>query len=436
MNNKVVKNAAWIICAKIVQSVLALAISMLTARYLGPSNYGLISYASSVVAFVVPVMQLGLTGTLVQELVAQPEKEGEILGTSLGLSLFSALACMVGVISFTMLANAGEKSTIIVCALYSLMLPAQAIEIIQYWYQAKLESKYASLASLSAYVIISVYKIFLLATGKGIYWFAVSNALDSAIIGCILICFYIKRENGKVRFSFSLAKRLLSRSRHYIISNMMVTIFAQTDRIMLKLMVSDAEAGYYTAAVTCATMTSFVFAAIIDSMRPVIFESKKVDELRFKKGIVALYSIIIYLSLMQSVVFAVGAPLIIRILYGSDYSNAIAVLQILVWYTTFSYMGSVRNIWILAENKQKYLWIINLSGASVNVVLNYILIPVAGAVGAAVASLITQVFTNVFIGFIIKPIRPNNKLIIEACNPKGIGTMAGQAFRKLRIGDR
>ena len=72
--NKVAKNATWIIGCRIVQSVLALIINMLTARYLGPSNYGLITYASSIVAFVVPIMNLGLSNILVQEIVNNPER--------------------------------------------------------------------------------------------------------------------------------------------------------------------------------------------------------------------------------------------------------------------------------------------------------------------------------------------------------------------------
>lgn len=417
-NEKVVKNAAWIIGARIIQSILALVISMFTARYLGPSNYGLISYASSVVAFVVPIMQLGLPSILVQEIVNKPKQEGEILGTSIVLSVISSFACMLGVTTFASVVNAGETTTIIVCALYSLLLLAQAIEIVQYWFQAKLASKYVSITSLVAYAIVSAYKIFLLVTGKSVYWFAVSSALDYAIIGVVLLIIYRRLSDSRLRFSTALAKSMLAKSRYYIVSNMMITIFAQTDRIMLKLMIDDAAAGYYSAAVACAGITGFVFSAIIDSMRPMIFESKKSDNSAFEKNVSRLYCIVIYLSLAQSVFMTLFAPLIINILYGSAYQNTIGILQVLVWYTTFSYMGGVRNIWILAENKQNYLWIINLSGALTNVVLNAILIPLLGGIGAAVASLITQIFTNVLIGFVIKPIIHNNKLILRGCNPK------------------
>ena len=416
--NKVAKNATWIIACKIVQSVLALVINMFTARYLGPSNYGLITYAASLVAFVVPLMQLGLSSIMVQELVNSPEEEGKILGTSITLSVVSSFACIAGVTAFAAIANRGEPVTIIVCLLYSLNLIFQALEMIRYWFQARLISKYTSIISLVAYVIVSGYKLFLLITAKNVFWFAVSNAFDFAIIAFGSLIVYGRKGGARFSFSWELAKRMLSKSRHYIVSGMMVTIFAQTDKIMLKLMLDETQTGYYGAAVECAGVTAFVFAAIIDSFRPSIFEAIKKNEETFEHRLKMLYSIVIYLSLAQSVAMTVFAKLVVRILYGAEYAPASGALMVVVWYTTFSYLGSVRNIWILAKDKQRYLWIINLLGAVANVILNASLIPFIGIYGAAIASLATQFFTNVIVGYILRPIRPNNRIMIDALNPK------------------
>lgn len=417
-NNKVAKNAFWIIGVQLVKSILGLVISMLTARFLGPSNFGLINYASSIVAFVTPIMYLGINGLLVREIVNFPEKEGEVLGTSVTLSFISSLLCIGGVTAFASIVNRGERETVIVCALYSILLVFQAIDLLNYWFQAKLLSKYSSVVALIAYALVSAYKIYLLQAKKGIYWFAVSYAIDYMIIAVGLYIVY-KRLGGQ-RFSFNrnTARVLLSRGKYYIISDMMIAIFAQTDRIMLKLMINDSATGYYSAAATCAGMTGFVFTAIIDSFRPLIFESKNNGETEFEKNMCRLYGIVIYLSLLQCIAISLFAPLIVGILYGAAYSPAINPLRLIVWYTTFSYLGAVRNIWILAENKQRYLWLINLSGALMNVVLNSVLIPFFGVMGASAASLATQFFTNVIVGFIIKPIRYNNKLMLRSLNPK------------------
>lgn len=425
-----VKNAAWIIACRIIQAVLALLVTMLSARYLQPAGYGLINYAASIVAFVAPIMQLGLNSILVQECVNSPEKEGETLGTALTMSFFSGLFCILGVIAFAYVSNPHEKQTIIVCALYGVLLVFQALSMMEYWFQAKLKSKYTSIVMLIAYAVTSAYKILLLVFGGHIYWFALSQALDYLLIAVALIILFKVLSKKRLTFSWAAAKRMFAKSKHYIVSSLMVTIFAQTDRIMIKQMIDVESTGYYSAAVACAGMSGFVFGAIIDSARPSIFESKKAESGDFEHNVSRLYSVIIYLSLIQCVVITCCSPLIVKILYGGDYGPAVNPLRLIVWYTTFAYLGSVRNIWILAESKQKYLWILNLSGALMNVALNFIFIPIWGIMGAAFASLVTQIFTNVIMNVIVWPIRRNNLLMWKGLNPRLLVSMAKSFLSK------
>lgn len=415
---KVFNNAKWIILCKIVQSVLQLVVGMLSARYLGPSNYGLINYAASIVAFALPVMKLGFDATIVYELVESPEKEGEIMGTSLFFNLLSGLGCILGVSAFATVANFGDTQTIVICVLYSLMTLFAALEMMQHWFQYKLLSKYSSVVMLVAYAAVSAYKIFLLATGKSVYWFALSHSIEYGIIGALLIAIYRKRGGGKLSVSFARAKSMFAKSKHYILASLMVVVIQNTDHIMLTEMMGTAENGYYSAAITCVGVCQFVFVAIMDSFRPIILATKNENREKYENSLSQLYSIVIYLSLAQSVVFTVAARLIISLLYGADYMAAVPVLQILVWYCAFSFMGTVRNIWLLAEEKQRLLPFINLFGAVFNIALNAVMIPVWGACGAAFASLLTQIFTNFVLGFIIKSMRPNNRLIIKGLDPR------------------
>ena len=169
--------------------------------------------------------------------------------------------------------------------------------------------------------------------------------------------------------------------------------------------------------------------AIIDSARPSILESKKRSEKEYAEKLTMLYTVVNLLSLAQSIAMTVFAKMIIGIIFGADFLPASRVLQVAVWYTAFGYYGTVRNVWILAEEKQQYLWKINLAGATLNVVLNFILIPILGGVGAAIASLATQLFTNVVLCFVIKPIRPCLRYMIESVKPTSVKKMISLAKR-------
>ena len=263
-SGKIVKNATWLIACKVVQSLLSFVIGTLSARYLGPGNYGIIDYAAAIVSFMVPVVQLGLRSTLVHEIIAAPDSEGKTLGTSLFMSTATSFLGIFGVIAFTAIANPNDPETMLVCALYSISLVFQATEILQYWFQAKLLSKYIAITSLAAYVVVSAYRCFLLITQKSVYWFAFSQALDYLLISASLYGIYRRISKQRLTVSFPLAKQLFKRSRYYIVSGIMVTFFSLTDRVMITLMLGKEANGYYSAAVSCAALSQFVFAAIVD----------------------------------------------------------------------------------------------------------------------------------------------------------------------------
>lgn len=418
IKNKGVTNALWIIGCKLAQSVLALIIGVLCARFLGPSNYGMINYAASIVGFVTPIMQLGLNSILVNEIALSKDSESKILGTAIGMTVPVGILSALALIGFVSVVNQGDSATVIVCSIYSITLVFQAAEMITYWYQAKLLAKYPSIATIVAYIVVSAYKVYLLVTVKSVYWFAAINAIEHLFVCLILIITYFRLSKQKLQFSFDTAKRLFSKGKYYILSGMMVAIFQQTDKFMLKNMMGDTETGYYSVAVICAGMVGFVYAAIIDSFRPTIFHSKQVSEKSYQDKMSVLYAVVIMLSLCQCLGMTLLAKPLVSILYGEAYLPSIPVLKIAVWYVVFSYFAIVRDMWILAEEKQKYLWIINLLGAVTNIIANFMLIPVAGALGAALASLITNLVASFLSCVVIKPLRPMWKPIMKAFNMK------------------
>ena len=414
---KILKNVSWIVGCRIIQAIFNLVVGMLTARYLGPSNYGLITYAASIVSFMTPLMRLGLNSILVQELTTDEKNEAKILGTTLGMTIPSGLLSALMVIGFVSVINKGEPVTIIVCAISSVSLIFQAAEMITYWYQAHLLAKYPSIAMICGYVVICIYKIYLLVTGKSVYWFAASNAIDHLVIGLILIILYLSIGKHKLQFSLHIAKKLFGKSKYYIVSGMMITVLQQTNKLMLKNMIGDQVTGYYSAAVACAGIFGFVYAAFVDSMRPEIFRSQKISNEKYEHSISCTYAIIFYVSLLQCVFTTVLARPVILLLYGEEYLPAVPLLRVVVWYITYAYFGTIRGIWILAEQQYKLVIGIDIFGALVNVALNAILIPFWGAIGAAIASVITQFVLNFALGFIFKSLQKNALLMLRGLSP-------------------
>lgn len=414
LNNKQVKNAGWLIGGKILQMIISLFVGVLTARYLGPSNYGLIGYAGAYTAFFMAFCTLGINSILVKEFIDDPEQEGTLLGSSLVLRAISSLASAFVIICIVFFVDAGETDTILVVALCSLGVVFHIFEVFNYWFQAHLRSKITAIATFIAYCITAAYRIFLMATGKSTFFFALASSVDYICIAAILLFCYFKSGGKKLKFSWNRGKKLLSKSHHFILSGLMVAIYGHTDKLMLKQMIDEAEVGYYTTAVAVCGMWCFILSAIIDSVNPAIMQANHVDDELFKKKNRQLYAIVFYVSMAVSALFQIFAPLVIRILYGEPYLPSVAPLRIVTWYTAFSYLGVARNAWIVCRDQQKYLKYIYAAAAVLNIIMNLLFIPVLGAEGAAIASLISQILTSIVLPFFIKNLRPNAKLMIEA----------------------
>lgn len=414
LKSKVTQNAGWIIGGRVYQMALAFAVGLLTARYLGPSNYGLINYAATYTTFFASFCTLGINSVIIKNFVDHPDEEGETIGSAIVLRTVSSFLSVIMMFCITLIADKGEKNVHVVVLLCSIGVIFQVADTLNYWFQSRLQSKYVALSTVVSYTVVSAYKVWLLVTGKSVEWFAVSTSIDYFVVAVFLLVVYKKQSGPKFSFSLKKAKELFSGSYHFILSGLMISVYGSTDKFMLKQMLDEVEVGYYSTAVTICNTWVFVLAAIVDSLYPVILESFDKDKKLFERKNKQLYAIVFYSAMTVSVLFTILAKPIVSLLYGAEYLPAAAPLRIITWYTAFSYLGVARNAWIVCYNKQNYLKYLYVASAILNVVLNALVIPFLGASGAAIASLVTQISTILIFPVLIKALRPNVKLMIDA----------------------
>lgn len=409
-----VNNSLWIIGGKIAQMLLTLIIGAISARYLGPSNYGLINLGAAYTALFTPIISLGLYGIIVNEIVNKPNEDGIILGSAVGLRIISAIISSICILGLVILTHPKNELLWIVTMLQCTAILFQWSDTFNYWCQSQYNSKVAVCIQLAAYIIASVYKIYLLITQKSVGWFAFSLGVDFILQAIFFVRYFQKEGNCKLRFRLQTAKRLLSQSYHYIFSSLASVVYGQIDRLMLGTMLGTAVVGLYTAAVTISSMWTFILSAIIDSVRPKIIETRRNSIELYRKRIIQLYSFIIYFSIAVSVGICFCSKYIISIIYGKEYLDSQISLCILTWGTCFSFLGVARSIWCVCEKRQKYEKYLSIIGSILNVILNTIMIPIFGMNGAAIATLITQIGTNFGFLFLIPEMRENSFYILKA----------------------
>ena len=300
-------------------------------------------------------------------------------------------------------------------SLQSIQLLFQTINILDSWFQRYFKSKYISIAKIVAAIVVMGYKLYLLSTARSVGWFAFSNSLTSIIIAVLLVFFYKKSNAPKLVWDFKAGLLLLKDSYHYIFSGLMAAIYSQMDKIMIGKILTDTSVGLYTTAASICSMWIFVPMALINSFRPTILSLRQSGQIdMYNRKLRQLYSSIIWMCIGVSLLICVMAPIIIAILYGESYKGAINTLQIMIWSEVFSMIGMARGIWILAEEKNKYVKYYLAIGVGINLVLNLVMIPIWGIEGAAIATLITQITTSIITPMLFKATREHTKIVWEA----------------------
>ena len=351
------------------------------------------------------------------------------------MRIVSSLMSAVTIIGIVAIVDRGEAVTIVVVTLCTAGLLFQAFDTINYWFQAKLQSKYSTIALLIASVILAGYRILMLVLGKSVKWFALASAIEYAALAAALLFLYFYMGGPRLSFKLDRAKTILKSGSGFIITGLMVSLYACTDRIMLKQMMDEGSVGFYSLAVSISMTWVFVLSAFIDSMYPGIVKAFGEDRTRYERRNKQLYALVFYLALGMSAVICIFARPFVSFIYGEAYLPAIRPLRIVVWYTAFSFLGVARNTWIVCENKQRYLKYLYVGAALTNVLLNLLLIPRWGASGAAAASLVTQITTVVIPAF-IPALRPSAKLMLDAVMLKGVfeANTGGKASEAGNIG--
>ena len=237
----------------------------------------------------------------------------------------------------------------------------------------------------------------------------------------ILFAAYKKKNGFQWKFDKDKLRRMLRISYPFIFSSVLVTIYAQTDKVMLKAMIDTTTVAYYSVAVTLAGAFAIIPSALIEGFRPEVMSLKFENEELYQKRLRQLYSLVFWLSGCYCVIITVFARPIILIVYGDKYLPAVPALSLIVWYSAFSYFGAVNNLYLVAENKTAWVQIITLFGAIFNIILNCIMIPRMSIVGAALATLLTQVLSNFILFLVIPPLRPCFKIMLQGITFKNIG---------------
>ena len=285
----------------------------------------------------------------------------------------------------------------------------QSLNVIDFYFQSKVISKFTVYANFVVLLLSSIIKILLILTKQPLLFFVLMFLIDAIILSLGLFIFYQKQERNLLNWKFKIpiAKELLSDSWPSILAGLMITIYMKIDQVMIKEMLSETQVGLYSAAVRISEAWYFIPMAITSSIAPNITSSKLTNEELYKSRLKQLYRIMFIISIGISIIITFTADFIILNLYGTDYILSAEVLLIHIWASVFVFIGVANSQWLLNENLLIFGTINTSIGAFANMGLNLLLIPIIGINGAAWATLISYMLSAYFCLLLFNKTRPS-----------------------------
>lgn len=395
-------NTGWMFFGQMFSLLVSFFIGAWLARYLGPENYGVLSYAVAFVGLFGFISSLGVDGILSRELVKYPEKRDELLGTAFRLKLIGGAAALILCVASAFIFEATPLIRLLII-LFSVTYILQAINVISIYFQAEVKSKNNVKALFIATIISSILKVGVILLDKGVIWIMVVYVLDVFWQGAGFIQAY-RKYGLKIKtwkFNEELSKKILKNSWPLMLASAAGFIYLRIDQVMIGVMMGNYEVGLYAAAVKLVEVWYFIPGIICTSLFPAIINAKKIGVELYKLRLRNLYILMAIISILMAIFISFLAKPIIYILFGNGYLESVNILKVYIWSSVGLFLGIAVTQYLMSENLVKTIFWLNFLAMLVNIILNLIFIPSLGLLGAAWATFISYLIFP-FTAWIIK----------------------------------
>ena len=412
---KYFKNTSWLFAEKILRMVVGLLVGVWVARYLGPENFGLLSYALSFVGLFSIVATLGLNEIVVRELVKDESRRDDLIGTAFWLKLFGAFGVLL-ILAIAVNFTSNDYYTNLLIFIIASATIFHSFNVVDLYFQSKVLSKYVVYAKFISIFFSTCIKITLLINQAPLIAFAWVVLFDSFILSMGLLYFYL---HNKLSFRSwkaekSLAISLLKESWPLILAGMAVMIQGRIDQVMIKEMISNNEVGQYSVAMKMIEFFDFFAIIIIGSIAPAITNAKKKSEEFYYIRLYSLYKLMMILFIITASFIVLFGENIILYLFGNEYLLAATLIPLFAIRTLFTNYGVARTVFINNNNLFKLSMMFVICSSIINILLNYLLIPIYQSHGALVATIITFILSIFVFNFLHEKTKHNGILMIKS----------------------
>lgn len=385
---------------KLFKMASQLLVLVLMARVLPPQELGQLMYCFALASIFLFLNQLGLDTLLVKKFIDQWRKKNSLLWHAFSARMLAALLCVLLVNLLGLWLVEPQHRTILFCiSLYHLFLPFSTFE---WFYQAEGRSDRAAIGLILGQVFGLCVRLYAIFYQPDLLIFASAYVLEVAVTAAVYLLMAKQERLSKPKLmSLQRMENLTREAFPLMISGAVILLYMKIDQVMLGYLSSESEVAYYVAATRLSEAWYFVGLTLIAAYYPKLIKIKNGDVLKYESNLVLLVRVLFWSAIVLAFITYFISKDIIFFLYGDSYSVSALVLSVTIFCVPFVYLGAISSrLYVDSSNGIAVLYR-SFFGLATNLLLNVLLIPKYGAVGAAFSSLAAQMVTGFFANLLL-----------------------------------
>src|SRR5690606_4181628 len=335
-------NLAFGVFAKLFSGVKLALLGIIVASYLGPTEFGIYRYVVSLVTLLTALAEFRLKNILIRDFSEDKVKKDVLLGSALRICLFFAT---LGYILLSLIVWVLNDELIVkgFILIYGTSYFFQIFRFLRAYFISRLLNKLIIRAEIITIIIILLFAVAFIYLELTIEYFLILRVFDFFLFSAILILIYSVSEGSIFRWrdNKEVRIRLIKDSVPLVLSSIAVVIFNRVDQVMIKHLIDDYAVGQYSAAVSITGIIAFIPIVLSESITPTLIARRKLKIEYYEISKQAFSNVIIWGSLILSLIVMLLSPVIIHILYGAEFTPAIEVMKIFAFKGLFVAMGAV-----------------------------------------------------------------------------------------------
>lgn len=397
-SGQIIKSFSIYTLANVINKCIPFFMLPIMTAYLTPSDYGIISMATTIASFMLPFVTLRVEDAIVRRYYYKNENIGVYIG-----NCFLIVATMWLIITGLMLllgSVISKYSQVPECVIWILpfycVLQFLKSVVMYYWQVGKQPTKYG-IFSITATTLELSIAIVLIVCYKFNWIGRAISLISASFIMATFAVVYMKRKGC---FVLKFDKEKINHAFHYgvwlVPGGIGLSLATLTNRFFLTNMISIDETGLYGVASSFASVLSFITTAFNLAWVPFLFERLSRGDEKDKLKIVRITYLYYILIALVVVVFYLVIRLFLPVFVDQKFYEAIKYVPWLLIGNAFTGCYFMVTNYIMYVEKTKYTSAIALVVGAVSIGLNYVFLYFYGAIGASIAFAVTNAL--MFIG--------------------------------------